>query len=82
MTLAKSSPSFKSPHSNTPREYEPTYGRIKDDREYQIAEDEKQGHAPREMPPVQTREKRFRTVPGERDAERRGATFKSSIEAA
>src|ERR1700730_11422558 len=28
MTLAKSSPSFKSPHSNTPREYEPTYGRI------------------------------------------------------
>src|ERR1700730_2959078 len=43
-----------------------------DDREHQIAEDEEQGHAPREMPPVQTREKRFRTVPGERYAERRG----------
>src|SRR6202035_5051403 len=28
MTLAKSSPSFKSPHSNTPRDCEPTYGRI------------------------------------------------------
>jgi ornithine--oxo-acid transaminase len=28
MTLAKSSPSFKSPHSNTPRDYELTYGRI------------------------------------------------------
>jgi hypothetical protein len=28
MTLEKSSPSFKSPHSNTPREYEHTYGRI------------------------------------------------------
>src|SRR3984893_4181617 len=28
MTLAKSSPSFKSPHSNTPRDSEPTYGRI------------------------------------------------------
>ena len=28
MTLAKSSPSFKSPHSNTPRDYEFTYGRI------------------------------------------------------
>ena len=27
-TLAKSSPSFKSPHSNTPRECEHTYGRI------------------------------------------------------
>src|ERR1700730_4683603 len=32
MTLAKSSPSFKSPHSNTPREYEPTYGRINTSR--------------------------------------------------
>jgi hypothetical protein len=28
MTLAKSSPSFKSPHSNTPRDYELTYRRI------------------------------------------------------
>src|ERR1700730_10713649 len=28
MTLAKSSPSFKSPHSNTPRDYEPTYGTL------------------------------------------------------
>jgi hypothetical protein len=28
MTLAKSSPSFKSPHSNMPRKYEHTYGRI------------------------------------------------------
>src|ERR1700680_312667 len=43
-----------------------------DDREDQIAEGEKERHAPREMPPVQAREKRFRTVPGERDAERRG----------
>jgi len=54
-----------------------------DDREYQVAEDEKERHAPRVMPFVQTREKRFRTVPGERDAERRGGpTFKSSIQAA
>ena len=31
MTLA-TSPSFKSPHSNTPREYEPTYGRLNNNR--------------------------------------------------
>ncbi|PZR83990.1 MAG: hypothetical protein DLM68_13475 [Hyphomicrobiales bacterium] len=32
MTLAKSSPSCKSPRSNAPREYKPTYGRINIDR--------------------------------------------------
>ena len=32
MTLAKSSPSFKSPHSNTPRDCESTYGRINKDK--------------------------------------------------
>ena len=52
-----------------------------DDREHQIAEDEEQGHAPREMPPVQTREKRFRTVASATPSVA-AATFTSSIEAA
>jgi hypothetical protein len=36
MTLAKSSPSFKSPHSNMPRKYEHTYGRINNRRFLQM----------------------------------------------
>jgi hypothetical protein len=43
-----------------------------DDRKHQVTQNEKQRHAPREMPPVQKREMRFRTVPGERDGERHG----------
>ena len=35
-----------------------------DDRKHYVAQQEKQGHAPREIPLVLPREKRFRTVPG------------------